>query len=282
MPLSAARVAARHVASTGAECEFFKATDGRWYMGLENYMDWDDDDQDGDRDAEMEYYGPFPTMNAAVKYLNQNFANPGGWSEDDSGRQKPPRNPTKPTAWNARFSGEKPSKKELISLAESMMVADLGKQDGASWLKDPGRKKGQALLDYFESTYGDNWWEAAWKHRQKKAFNKFNPDELLGQLVTVLEKEGLDDAVKSVKKITPDIQKAWREREKQAATRTSPMEAITNPARWGYKVVDVFYGEARPRRDQSVAMKGDVLQDDEGNLWEFHGRENNRLDLTPV
>lgn len=225
MALSAPRVAARHLASTGAECEFFKATDGKWYMGLEDMSarpDGDDgDDEDDDwrdsYDPEMEYYGPFPTMDAAVKYLNQNFANPGGWSEDDSGRRKPPRKPIKP---------------------------------------------------------GFGRW----------AFNKFNPDELLGQLVTVLEKEGLDDAVKSIKKITPDIQKAWRERDqdKTAATHTSPMEAITNPARWGYKVVDVVFGQVRPRRDQSTAMKGDVLQDDEGKLWEFHGREHNRLDLTPV
>jgi hypothetical protein len=158
MALSASRVAARHLASTGAECEFFKATDGKWYMGLEDYRSWDDDeDDDGDRDADMKYYGPFPSLKAAIKYLNDNFANPGGWSEDDSGRQKPPRKPIKPSG-------------------------------GFSW--KPNR----------------------W------AFNKFNPDELLGQLVAVLEKEGLEDAVKAVKKVTPDIQKAWRARPKTAGS----------------------------------------------------------------
>jgi len=46
-----------------------------------------------------------------------------------------------------------------------------------------------------------------------EAFNKFNPEDLLLALVEILEKYELVDAVETVKKITPTIQKAWRNRE---------------------------------------------------------------------
>lgn len=48
---------------------------------------------------------------------------------------------------------------------------------------------------------------------QKQAFNKYNPDDLLTALVDILEKYELDDVVREVKKLTPAVQKAWRNRE---------------------------------------------------------------------
>lgn len=62
----------------------------------------------------------------------------------------------------------------------------------------------------------------------------------------------------------------------------SAMKAITQPGRWGYTVVDVFFGAVRPKQSQDVACAGDILADHEGKLWEFRGRVDNRLDLTPV
>jgi hypothetical protein len=60
------------------------------------------------------------------------------------------------------------------------------------------------------------------------------------------------------------------------------MVAITNPARWGYTVVDMFFGQARPRRNQTVAVKGDILQDAKGKLWEFMGREHGKIITKPA
>jgi hypothetical protein len=48
----------------------------------------------------------------------------------------------------------------------------------------------------------------------KTAFNKYNPDELLSQLVEVLDKYELEEAVDAVKKLTPTVQKAWRSRDR--------------------------------------------------------------------
>lgn len=56
------------------------------------------------------------------------------------------------------------SKTDLINIAESMMVSDVGPE----WLTDPSRKKGQALLDYFESTYGDSWWVVTSKLKSRR------------------------------------------------------------------------------------------------------------------
>ena len=49
---------------------------------------------------------------------------------------------------------------------------------------------------------------------QREALNKYDPGELLTQLVTILEKYDLKDIVKDVKALTPKIQKAWRERDR--------------------------------------------------------------------
>jgi hypothetical protein len=49
---------------------------------------------------------------------------------------------------------------------------------------------------------------------ERRAFNKFNVVELMSQLMTVLKKEGLDDAVGALKKVAPAINKSWMERDK--------------------------------------------------------------------
>jgi len=60
------------------------------------------------------------------------------------------------------------------------------------------------------------------------------------------------------------------------------MAAITTPSRFGYEIVDVFFGEVRVRSDQTIAMINDLLRDGEGNVFEFQGREGNDLILAPV
>jgi hypothetical protein len=81
-------------ASTNTERYFYKATDGKWYVENEEYEeDWDTGEQ---IEGEMTHYGPFPSFEAADKYMSRNFANSGSYTEDDSGRMKPPRKPVKP------------------------------------------------------------------------------------------------------------------------------------------------------------------------------------------
>ena len=67
--------------STSRYCSFYKASDGKWYMDLasEEYGEYED----------ATTYGPFSTMDKAIDYLDQ-FSNPGGWNEDDSGTRPPP------------------------------------------------------------------------------------------------------------------------------------------------------------------------------------------------
>jgi hypothetical protein len=64
--------------STGCNCSFEEVEPGKWWYVLEdtyapkNSWDW------------REYadaYGPFSTLDIAVKHLHDNHANPGGWSE---------------------------------------------------------------------------------------------------------------------------------------------------------------------------------------------------------
>lgn len=82
-------------ASTGQECKFFKANDGNWYMGLSDYPPEDDEERDY-WDPEYEYYGPFASFAEANDFLRRGFANPGGYTKDDSGRKAPPKKPISP------------------------------------------------------------------------------------------------------------------------------------------------------------------------------------------
>lgn len=63
--------------STGCECEFF-VFNGKHYYALERYnapknsWDWTD---------YADVYGPFDSLETAIRHLSDNHANPGGWSE---------------------------------------------------------------------------------------------------------------------------------------------------------------------------------------------------------
>tara|TARA_Y100000310_G_C20135337_1_gene557752 strand:+ start:29 stop:487 length:459 start_codon:yes stop_codon:yes gene_type:complete len=49
---------------------------------------------------------------------------------------------------------------------------------------------------------------------RRVAFNKFNPQELLSQLVTVLRQSGLQEEAKKIKTLSGSIMEAWSKREK--------------------------------------------------------------------
>lgn len=67
--------------SVSRYCSFYKASDGKWYLELAH-------DEYGERE-DATTYGPFSTQDKAIDYLDQ-FSNPGGWDEDDSGTRPPP------------------------------------------------------------------------------------------------------------------------------------------------------------------------------------------------
>ncbi|HSR22743.1 MAG TPA: hypothetical protein VLW53_04280 [Candidatus Eisenbacteria bacterium] len=63
--------------STGLECTFIEVKPGRWYYLLE---DWDAPKGAFDWREYATAYGPFDTENEAAEHLDDNHANPGGWS----------------------------------------------------------------------------------------------------------------------------------------------------------------------------------------------------------
>lgn len=68
--------------SMSRHCDFYLATDGKWYLELAHneYGEWD----------EATTYGPFNSMEKAETYLDNNFSNPGGFGVDDSGEHEVP------------------------------------------------------------------------------------------------------------------------------------------------------------------------------------------------
>lgn len=103
MSSSQNRVAQRFLrASMSRHCEFYKAKNGKWYMDLapNEYGDY--------RDANT--YGPFQSLDAAEKYLSNNFSNPGADDVDESGdRPVPVKSPngrpvTKPSSGRTWWS----------------------------------------------------------------------------------------------------------------------------------------------------------------------------------
>jgi hypothetical protein len=58
--------------STGAECIFYEKEPRAWYYDLQQwpYGEW----------PEFDTFGPFPTWRQAYKHLDDNHANPGGYS----------------------------------------------------------------------------------------------------------------------------------------------------------------------------------------------------------
>lgn len=58
--------------STGLDCQFKEKKPNEWYMFLEESY--------GSKfDIEYDKYGPFKTFAEAMRYLENNFANPGGY-----------------------------------------------------------------------------------------------------------------------------------------------------------------------------------------------------------
>ena len=74
-------------------------------------------------------------------------------------------------------------------------------------------------------------------------------------------------------------------------SRTSRTAAITSPARWGFELVDVFFGQVRPRATQTVVVAGDLLSpvlpegvDDSAPrpVYKFVARENDEIVVEQV
>lgn len=75
--------------STMRRCDFYLATDGKWYMMLGNHEYAYDD-------CVCTTYGPFPTQDVADEYLTDNFSNPGSCEIDRSGTVAPPKKTEQP------------------------------------------------------------------------------------------------------------------------------------------------------------------------------------------
>jgi predicted DNA-binding WGR domain protein len=124
-------------ASNLRDCSFYKATDGRWYMDLEDER-YDDEDEDGYRSSgDMNSYGPFNSEEAAEKFL-RNFSNPGGYDVDSSGRRKPPASAIRPgrTSYGSALESavEKilSDKMFLANISDMIEAADAGLKVGLS------------------------------------------------------------------------------------------------------------------------------------------------------
>jgi len=72
-------------------------------------------------------------------------------------------------------------------------------------------------------------------------------------------------------------------------TSTTPMLcAVTSPSRFGYEIVDVFFGQVSVRMNQTIAVarpegRGDLLRDKTtGKVAEFLGRTGNQIILGSV
>ena len=70
------------VESMMCHCEFYKATNGKWYMELA--------DNEYGESYDADTYGPFDSQEKAYDYLSNGFPNPGGHSSDDSGTRPVP------------------------------------------------------------------------------------------------------------------------------------------------------------------------------------------------
>lgn len=65
--------------------------------------------------------------------------------------------------------------------------------------------------------------------------------------------------------------------------KTSRMAAITNPQRFGFEPVDIFFGVVRPRPERVVTCKGDLLRDlATGQVVTFEFRQNDEVHTAPL
>lgn len=187
---SASRVARKSLrGSTGQELEFFLATDGQWYMGLSDYPP-DDDEEREYWDPEMEYYGPFPSKEAADKYLRRNFANPGGAYIDRSGRRKPPRKPINPRGrrWASDEAAKRIASQYLLKL-----------------MPDYGAGESLAALPR-----GDE--DTQKEAKGRPHLNKEDPGSILGLLHYLLvDKHGLDDLAPDIKDLSRKVDRVWQD-----------------------------------------------------------------------
>jgi hypothetical protein len=61
------------------------------------------------------------------------------------------------------------------------------------------------------------------------------------------------------------------------ASRSSKLKAI-NPAWWGYRKVQIFFGTVRPAESQHWVFSGELMQNvRDGSVWEFKYREGDTL-----
>lgn len=75
--------------STSRGCFFYKATDQKWYVAL--------NEEEYDHDVETAiHYGPFVSEEAANEYVRDGFSNPGGSNTDSSGTEPVPQNVVSP------------------------------------------------------------------------------------------------------------------------------------------------------------------------------------------
>jgi hypothetical protein len=58
--------------STGADCQIIERKPGEWTLRLQCYP--------YGCNEEYQTFGPFKSEDAAIEYLDDNFANPGGWT----------------------------------------------------------------------------------------------------------------------------------------------------------------------------------------------------------
>lgn len=70
--------------SCSRRCDIVKDTKGQWNLVLGNFEYAYDD-------SDCTVYGPFKSAEAAEKYLDDNFSNPGAMNEDDSGTRTFPK-----------------------------------------------------------------------------------------------------------------------------------------------------------------------------------------------
>lgn len=75
--------------SVSRRCDYFSATDGKWYILL-------GDEEHAWEDHECTAYGPFESMQSARKYVSDNHSNPGSYDVYSDGTEAPPLNPISP------------------------------------------------------------------------------------------------------------------------------------------------------------------------------------------
>jgi hypothetical protein len=68
--------------STNTQCDVWLASNENWYLSLGD----EEEDEDG-----PQHYGPFGSQESALRYLSKNFANPGAYWVDASGKNPPPK-----------------------------------------------------------------------------------------------------------------------------------------------------------------------------------------------